>query len=184
MSMNTDALPGLGASRWLIALTAIASALTGWALWKEHAERGPRGGLPPGRPAPAIEAAGWLNVSEPDDIDFSGDVVLLQGWFTTCPQCHAETPELVELYKQYHSRGVEFVSLTFEDEGRFDAIQSFVHEKGIQWPVGYGARATLRAFEAAEYPCLWLIDRNGAIVWNHDSSSSLRSALESVVHDS
>jgi thiol-disulfide isomerase/thioredoxin len=182
---NTHSTPaGFHASRWLMAATAIAATFSGLALWREYASEAPRGGLPPGFRAPEIRAGAWLNVEQPDDVDFTNQVVLVQGWFTNCPQCHEETPKLVELYKEFHKRGVQFVSLTFEDESRLDAIRTFVREKGVVWPVGYRAQETLELLEAERYPCLWLVDRSGNIVWNHDSPQTLRDALESVLDDS
>jgi len=32
-----------------------------------------------------------------------------------CPNCHDEAPFLESLYQQFHSRGLEIVSLSFEE---------------------------------------------------------------------
>src|SRR5215472_9271975 len=54
--------------------------------------------------------------------DYSGKVVLVNLWATWCGPCRLETPELVKLHKEYHSKGVELVGLSTEDpEGSADS---------------------------------------------------------------
>ena len=50
-----------------------------------------------------------------DDPQFKGKVYLAVITGTWCPNCHDETPYLVELYNKYHSRGLEIVALDFEE---------------------------------------------------------------------
>jgi thiol-disulfide isomerase/thioredoxin len=52
-----------------------------------------------------------------DDSRFKGKVVLLDVFGTWCPTCHDATPELLRLYRKYHSRGLEVVGLAFEATG-------------------------------------------------------------------
>lgn len=50
-----------------------------------------------------------------DDPQFKGKVYLAIITGTWCPNCHDETPYLVELFNKYHSRGLEIVALDFEE---------------------------------------------------------------------
>lgn len=50
-----------------------------------------------------------------EDPKFKGKVYLAVVTGTWCPNCHDETPYLVELYNKYHSRGLEIVALDFEE---------------------------------------------------------------------
>jgi len=52
-----------------------------------------------------------------DDPRFKEKVVLLDVFGTWCPTCHDATPELLRLYRRYHSRGLEVVGLAFEATG-------------------------------------------------------------------
>jgi len=55
-----------------------------------------------------------------------------------CPNCHDEAPFLVELYRKYHSRGLEIVSLMFEDEDQLKdpaRLRAFIKKYGIDFPV-------------------------------------------------
>ncbi|RXH57192.1 peroxiredoxin family protein [Granulicella sibirica] len=50
------------------------------------------------------------------DPQFDGKVVIVSIGGSWCPNCHDEAPFLESLYKQFHSRGLEIVNLSFEEE--------------------------------------------------------------------
>lgn len=137
-----------------------------------------RGGLAPGAKAPVIRVAGWLNGPGPEPDALQGEIVVVQGWFTSCIYCRRETPELAATFEKFRDRGVKFISLTFETDERLEAIEAFVSQTGMTWPAGYGAIETLQQFDAEYFPCVWIIDRDGTVVWNRDSRESLEEALE------
>ena len=51
------------------------------------------------------------------DQRFKGKVVLMDIFGSWCPTCHDATPELLRLYRRYHSQGLEIVGLAFEVTG-------------------------------------------------------------------
>jgi len=40
-----------------------------------------------------------------------------------CPNCHDEAPFLVELYKEFHARGLEIVGLFFENDPDLSVVR-------------------------------------------------------------
>ena len=48
------------------------------------------------------------------DARFQGKVVLVNVTGSWCPNCHDEAPFLAELYRKFHSQGLEVVALSFE----------------------------------------------------------------------
>ena len=50
------------------------------------------------------------------DAQFAGKVVLVNISGSWCPNCHDEAPFLAALYKKYRDRGLEIVTLSFEEE--------------------------------------------------------------------
>lgn len=73
------------------------------------------------------------------DARFKGKVVLLAIGGSWCPNCQDEAPFLVELYKEFHSQGLEIVGLMFEaDEEPALArrhVQTFIKRFGIPYPM-------------------------------------------------
>lgn len=73
------------------------------------------------------------------DARFKGKVVVLAVGGSWCPNCHDEAPFLTELYSKYHSRGLEIVGLSFENDADPAAahprMQSFIRRYAIQYPM-------------------------------------------------
>jgi thiol-disulfide isomerase/thioredoxin len=73
------------------------------------------------------------------DARFRGKVVILAIGGSWCPNCHDEAPFLVELYRDYHDRGLEIVGLMFEqDEDPAVAgprMRAFIRRFGLPYPL-------------------------------------------------
>jgi thiol-disulfide isomerase/thioredoxin len=70
------------------------------------------------------------------DSQFKDKVVIVNVTGSWCPNCHDEAPFLVELYRKYHSQGLEIVALDFEEpEQRKDPtrLQAFIKKYGIAY---------------------------------------------------
>jgi thiol-disulfide isomerase/thioredoxin len=74
-----------------------------------------------------------------DDPRFRDKVVLVDIFGSWCPTCHTATPELLRLYRRYHSRGLEVVGLAFEATGdpAVDArqVRRYRDKFGIPFPL-------------------------------------------------
>jgi thiol-disulfide isomerase/thioredoxin len=76
-----------------------------------------------------------ISMSDPQ---FRGKVVIVDIAGSWCPNCHDETPFLVELYKKYRSRGLEIVALSFEEAAQLknpERLRAFIRHYGIQYTV-------------------------------------------------
>jgi len=72
------------------------------------------------------------------DARFRGKVVLVNIAGSWCPNCHDETPFLVELYRKYHSQGLEIVMLDFEEPEQLKdpvRLRAFIQKYGIEYTV-------------------------------------------------
>ena len=77
------------------------------------------------------------NVSNADP-QFDGKVVIVAIGGSWCPNCHDEAPFLVELYKQFHSKGLEIVNLSFEEEDQLKnptRLHAFIERYNIPYTV-------------------------------------------------
>jgi thiol-disulfide isomerase/thioredoxin len=76
-------------------------------------------------------------VSNTDD-RFRGKVVIVSISGSWCPNCHDEAPFLVELYRRYRDRGLEIVSLSFEEAAQLKnptRLRAFNKRYGIEYTV-------------------------------------------------
>lgn len=140
-----------------------------------------RGGLEVGQTLPVIHAEGWVNGAPPD---LQGKVVVIDAWATWCVPCRLAAPHLVETYQQFADRDdVVFIGLTSEGETQLPAIQHFLEQAEITWPNGYAALQTLSDLKAHYVPSMWVVNRQGKIVWNSGSQGELAAAIEKALKD-
>ena len=143
-----------------------------------------------GKTAPELELRGIKG----DTVSLGqlkGKVVLLYVWFTGCPPCMQETPDLVSLYHQLSARGFDivganadrFLGLSYDDAMRLRYIQ----ERKIEFPIVHWTRQSDKAYGGISiYPALFLIDRKG-VVFHHWIGyvpfSELRRAIETGLNE-
>ncbi|GAA3760687.1 TlpA disulfide reductase family protein [Terriglobus aquaticus] len=69
---------------------------------------------------------------------FRGKVVIAAVGGSWCPNCHDEAPLLVDLYNRFHSRGLEVVDLSFEEEDQLhnpERLRAFVARYRVPYTV-------------------------------------------------
>lgn len=73
------------------------------------------------------------------DARFRGRVVVLTIGGTWCPNCRDEAPFLIELYNEFHARGLEVVGLFFENDTDPSVVRprvlSFVTRYEVPFPI-------------------------------------------------
>jgi len=110
-----------------------------------------------------------------EDPRFRGKVVLVDVFGTWCPNCHDAAPTLVDLYREFHDRGFEIVSLAYEVSGDTavdgQLVRRFRDKFGIPWPILLAGvndteltAATLPQLQGfTAYPTLIFLDRSGRV---------------------
>src|SRR5215510_2674555 len=70
--------------------------------------------------------------------DYSGKVLVVDLWATWCGPCRREIPHLIEIAKEYKSKGVEVIGLTNEDpDTDSQRVKEFSKEFNINYPIGW-----------------------------------------------
>src|SRR5688572_26168281 len=57
--------------------------------------------------------------------DYRGKVVLINFWATWCPPCRAEIPDLIRLQREYRSRGLQVIGVTYPPQ-KLVTVRNFV----------------------------------------------------------
>src|SRR6266403_1287883 len=69
--------------------------------------------------------------------DYSGKVVILNLWATWCGPCREETPELIDLSREYKDKGVQFIGITTKENESQNGIEGVkLFARGYQDPYG------------------------------------------------
>ena len=87
-------------------------------------------------------------------------------WATWCGPCNDEMPIIVDIEKEYRSRGVVFVAASLDDAKTKSKIPTFVSKYQVGFPVWYGATGDdLEKLGMGEaVPDTAFIDQEGRIV--------------------
>ncbi len=107
-----------------------------------------------------------------NDARFRGKVVLVNIMGSWCPNCHDETPFLVELYRKYHERGLEIVALSFEEADQLKnptRLRAFIKKYGIEYTVLLGGEPDqakdklTQAVNWNAWPTTFILGRDGLV---------------------
>jgi thiol-disulfide isomerase/thioredoxin len=161
MNIRSIALP------LTVAAAASVAALT-------FAAPGAGGDVPAGevRQAPAFQNIDtWIN-SPPLKLDeLRGKVVLVEFWTYTCINCLNHLPYVKAWHEKYKDQGLVVVGVhtpefAFEKSTRNvqDAVQRLQIRHAVAQDNSY---ATWRAFNNQYWPAVYLIDKQGKIVYSH-----------------
>ena len=119
--------------------------------------------------------------------DYRGKIVLVEFWATWCGPCRMELPHIKRSYQSYHSKGFDVVSISVDDDKR--AVESYVKEQTIPWPVMFSDSPDQRGFNnplttklgVFGVPCSLLVDKEGKVLSLQARGPALRRELEKLL---
>lgn len=95
--------------------------------------------------------------------DYKGKVVLLNFWATWCPPCRAEMPDLIKWQRQYRSKGLQVIGITYPPT-ELQEVRTFIRSIGVNYPIVLGEKESKALFDPGEtLPFTVVIDRQGNI---------------------
>jgi len=99
---------------------------------------------------------------------FKGNVVFLNFWATWCQPCAIEMPSIQNLYDELKDENVVFLLITNENE---TTVRTFFETKQYSFPVYLSAGNTPGVFASPVIPATFILDRDGAIAFEHMGSA-------------
>lgn len=95
-----------------------------------------------------------------DSKSFSGKVVYINFWTTTCGPCRAEFPELNRLQKKYNDSAVVFLSMAPEADLE---VKAYLKRYKIELPILANTGSLFKEWHVVAYPTHYFIDKKGIV---------------------
>jgi peroxiredoxin len=97
-----------------------------------------------------------------------GKVVLVNFWYSACPPCRRETPDLITLHRLYAKSGLQILGVNLDDilipEQGHTSLGRFLQEFQPPYPVLLGDNKVFENYgEVPVQPISFLIDRQGTV---------------------
>lgn len=119
--------------------------------------------------------------------NYEGKVLVVNLWATWCGPCRMEIPELVKLYKEFRSKGLEVVGLSTENpDASIEGVKRFVQDYDVSYRIGWSppevSIALMQGREAI--PQSFVISRSGRVIrrfvgYNpNDTPTQIKEAIE------
>lgn len=98
---------------------------------------------------------------------YRGHYIVLDFWASWCPDCRKDMPQMKELYAQYHTKGVQFLGISFDTTR--EALDNYLKKEAIAWPQVTELKKMKESKMAQAYhirwiPSIYLIDPNGKVL--------------------
>ncbi len=135
---------------------------------------------------PSVPGTWTVGTNQARLSDYKGKVVVLDFYATWCEPCRAETPGLVQLYKDYRANGLQVIALNVGGDEDREQVPAYAREFGIEYPLGFPDDNLVDQYlpDDQSIPQAFVFDRNGELVKRfigYDSTSSAE--LERIVKE-
>lgn len=114
--------------------------------------------------------------------DFKGKPLILDFWASWCGPCRAETPILKEYYDEYKDKGIEFLSISIDENE--EAWHKAHKEDGAQWPQGRvndSGKKVMELYQFGGIPFIIILDKDGNIYRKQLRGKKTQQAIEDVL---
>jgi glutathione peroxidase-family protein len=98
---------------------------------------------------------------------YPGKVLVVNLWATWCGPCRLEIPELVKLYKEFRSQGLEVVGLSTENPAASaEDVKRFVQDYKVNYRIGWATpEVSMTLMQGRDaIPQSFVVSRSGRVV--------------------
>jgi peroxiredoxin len=108
-----------------------------------------------------------------------GKVVVVNFWYTACPPCLEEMPQLNEVTKMYTPDKVVFLALTFDDVQK---VQAFIKIHEFSYTILPGSKAIDQQYKVSGWPTSLVINKKGIVTFATNISPDIKRDLSSAIN--
>lgn len=100
--------------------------------------------------------------------DAMGKYTIIDFWASWCKPCRRENPNVVNVYNQYHDKGLNIISVSLDRPGQKERWVQAIEDDNMNWHhvsnLKFWDDPIARNYNVRSIPATFLIDENGIIV--------------------
>ena len=97
-----------------------------------------------------------------------GKVTIIDFWASWCKPCRIENPNLVKLYNEYHTKGLEIISVSLDRESQKDFWINAIEKDQLSWynisNLKFWQEPIAKLYGVNSIPATFIIDKNGILI--------------------
>ncbi len=100
--------------------------------------------------------------------DIKGKITLIDFWASWCGPCRRENPNVVKVYKEFHDKGLEIISVSLDRNGQKDRWIKAIEDDKMTWHhisnLKYWQDPIAKMYNVRGIPATFLLDAEGKII--------------------
>lgn len=114
-----------------------------------------------------------------------GKVTIIDFWASWCGPCRRENPNVVQLYKDYHAKGLNIIGVSLDRPGQEAAWKGAIEKDGLTWTqvsnLQHWDDPIAKMYHVTGIPATFLLDEKGKIVATNLRGEELRAKVASLL---
>jgi thiol-disulfide isomerase/thioredoxin len=112
-----------------------------------------------------------------------GKVTIVDFWASWCGPCRAESPNMVALYKEFHSKGLNIIGVSLDkDAAKWkEAIAkdklSWIHVSNLK----FWDEPIAKQYKVESIPAIFILDSKGNVIASDLRGESLRAKINALL---
>ncbi len=120
--------------------------------------------------------------------DALGKYTIIDFWASWCRPCRMENPNVVNVYNQYHDKGLNIISVSLDRPGQDARWKKAIKDDKMDWyhvsNLNYWQDPIPRSYGVRAIPATFLLDENGVIIAKDLRGSALGAKMKELLGDS
>lgn len=114
-----------------------------------------------------------------------GEYTIIDFWASWCKPCRMENPNVVSVYKKYHKKGLNIISVSLDRPGQKERWTRAIEKDQMDWyhvsNLQYWQDPIPRSYGVRAIPATFLLDKNGVIIAKNLRGRALQNKMRELL---